>query len=423
MIENMSVLICENSFASMETISSALVKVGFSKNKIYQTRIFKEALEHIETDRPDFLITEYFVDGRCGLELIPPLIDQKANNIIMLVTTNNSTAAIAEAAEELVDDYIIKPILTSNLEERIRNLVKRKLSPPQYIAEILKGKQFLLDNEFEAANRQFKNASQLDPKPTLAYYYLGHTSFLQRNFSAAITEYQEGLNYRPLHFKCLTGQFDAYFEQRQFQEAYDMVPQLTQHYPISARRLCNLFVAAVYSGRMEEVPRYYELFTKLHHVTPELRKTFSAALYVAGLYHMNRNDLEKALSCFDCGLTVIGSDQHYIDKVVRILTSAGAQTAQHAGKFLKKFPSKLTGGKEHSILVYLVDQYKNTAAMRIEQGRYLAQNNFADPECFRILIRTLLLENKTTLAEDYINRAITLFPDLRAEFLQMESDL
>lgn len=421
MIENLSVLVVDNSFAVVDTAFTALQKSGFSRSKMHSTKSFKDAVDFIKNKKPDFLITDYFIDGRSGLELIALLTEQSADKMTMVITHNNSSSAIAEAAEELVDDYLIKPFLPTMLTERIQNLVKRKLTPPQYLAEIRKGKQLLLQSQFQAANTHFKNASFLDPKPTLAHYYLGHAHYLQKQFEDAILGYKAGLEFRPLHFKCLTGQFDAYFEQKRFQDAYKLVPELTQHYPIGPRRLCNLFVAAVYSGRMEDVPGYYDLFLKLHHVTPELRRIFSAALFVAGRFHMTRNSMDKALSCFDCGLQVIGADLSYIDKVVRTLVSAGISASEHAAQYLRKFPSEYVGGAEYSALLYLVDQYRKTPAQLIEQGRSLVQKNFADADCFRILIKSLLAEERTTLAEDYITRAVRLFPGLRKEFIVSEN--
>lgn len=416
MISNTVVLIVDNSLATIDSMTGALIKVGFAKDKIYSTKSYKDALEKIKNLKPGFLITDYLVDGKPGLELISCVTEQGANKITMIITHNNTSSAIAEAAEELVDDYVIKPFQASSLVERIQVLIQRKMFPPRYIEEIRIGKQLLLENDFHGANIQFQNASFLDPKPTLAYYYLGHSNYLQKQFEEAISGYKRGLEYKPLHFKCLTGQFDTFFEQKRFHEAYEMVPDLVQNYPIGPKRLGNLFVAAVYAGRLDEVPHYYDLFLKLDHVTQELRRVFSAALFVAGRFHLNRHEAQKAISSFDCGLQVIGADALYIEKVIRALIQAGPEFIAFGDKYLSRFPSESVGGLSYSVLSYLLSQNKRTDIELIVQGRQLVQKNYADADCFRVLIKALLAEKKSLLADDYILRASRLFPEIRSEF-------
>lgn len=410
MTERLRALIVDNSLAAIETMNAALVRAGFSEKNIFKTRSFSEAQAIIENQNIDFLLLDFLIEGRPGLDLVQKHCALGVAKMAMIVTYNNSSSAIAEAAEELVDDYIIKPFFVQNLQERIEGLLKRKLFPPKYIEEIRKGKQFLLENKFEAAQFQFQSASFLDSKPTLAYYYMGQTSFFQNEFSKAIGDYQRGLEFRPLHFKCLTGQFDSYFEQKKFHEAYEMVPQLVQNYPLGPKRLCHLFVAAVYSGRLDEVSRYYDLFLQIEHVTPELRRVFSAALFVAGRFYLNRKDLNQAVQCFEYGLQVVGADAHYIEKIVRVLVRYGAEASGAASKFLRKYPGDQVGGATHSVLSYLVSQYFRTPQQMIEMGRHLAQKNYADQDSYRLLVDYLLKEGKQLLAEDYSHRASKLFP-------------
>lgn len=416
MTEHLSVLISDTSPAAADSVVNVLVRAGFSRSRIYHTKSFKSAIKHIEEHRPDFLITEFSIDGHSGLELISLLSEKNPHKMSMLVTHNNATSAIAEAAEELVDDYLIKPILAVKLEDRIRSLVEKRFSPSKYLEEIRKGKQFLQEEQYQAAHARFKNAIDLHEQPTLAYYYLGQTHHREKNFDDALTGYQNGLSIRPLHFRCLAGLFDTYFEQRRFEEAYNLAAKLITYYPIGAKRLCNLFVAAVYAKKMEDVPKYYDLFLKLHNVTPELRRVFSGALLVAGMFHINRQDVDKAVYCFNCGLQVIGPDLLYLDKVIRSLASGGPEMATKGEGFLRRFPNRNVGGMEHSVLSYLLGQYRETPAQLIAQGRQLIQKNYLDIDCFRLLIRTLLIQQKDRMAEDYYHKGRAVFPELEVEF-------
>lgn len=345
MISKMKPLILDSSLATIETLKDVLVEVGFTRDLILSTRSHSEASEYINAGVVDFFVTDFLMDGRSCLELASRLLEQKPSAMVVIVTYNNSSAAIADAAEELVDDYIIKPLQASVMVQRLKSVIERKLFPSKYAESIQKGKTYLSRGDFAAAQMEFQNASFLNEAPTLAYYYLGLANFQQKEFQKAHLDFERGLSVKPLHFRCLTGQFDAFFEQKKFDRAYAMVPQLVDNYPMGPKRLCNLFVAAVYSGRLDEVPNYYELFQQIEHVTPELRRVFSAALYVAGKFHLNRQQMQEAVNVFENGLNVAGADENYIDKVVRTLVAQGPFGVNAAIKFMKRYPYPGSAGR------------------------------------------------------------------------------
>ena len=411
MISRMKPLILDSSLATIETLKDVLVEVGFTRELIASTRSYSETSELLSVGDVDFFMTDFLMEGRPCLELASELLDKKPSAIVVIVTYNNSSAAIADAAEELVDDYIIKPLQAEAMVQRLKTVIERKLFPSKYAESIQRGKTYLSRGDFAAAQLEFQNASFLNETPTLAYYYLGLASFQQKEFQKAHLDFERGLSVKPLHFRCLTGQFDAFFEQKKFDHAYAMVPQLVDNYPMGPKRLCNLFVAAVYSGRLDEVPKYFELFQQIEHVTPELRRVFSAALYVAGKFHLNRQQLQEAIAVFENGLSVAGADENYIDKVVRTLVASGPFGVNASIKFMKRYPSQGVGGMKHANLQFLLDQYRRPRQELIEAGRQLAQKNWADADSLKILIQALNEDGRTLMAEQYAHIAAKLSPE------------
>jgi hypothetical protein len=132
------------------------------------------------------------------------------------------------------------------------------------------------------------------------------------------------LNLQPLHYKCLIGEFDGFFDQKKYAEAYKLVPTIRENFPLSPYRLGNVFISAVYSYNLQDIPTFYSIFQKLDDRPPELVKLFSAALLTAGRFYIKSKDVQKAGECFDLGIMVTGPSIPYIDTIVRELLKMNA---------------------------------------------------------------------------------------------------
>lgn len=413
---NLSALVVDQSASYTHGIATSLKALGCTDDNIFITKKYTDARDIITTKKPDILITEYSIDGRQGLELVTLLNAQSANKISVIVTHNNSGSSIAEAAEELVDDYIVKPFQGSQISDRLKAIISRKINPTDYIKNIRAGKQMLMEGRFEEAEKQFHSAMTLDKKPTLAHYYLGYSKFVQTDYKPAVDEFMKGLDLQPLHFKCLTGNFDAFFEQKNYLHAYSMVPAILDNYPIGPKRLGNLFIAAVFSGHLEDVAKYYGLFLSLDHVTPELRRVFSAALLAAGRFYIIREELDKATDSFEMGIQVLGPDVDYIDKAVRALLNTSDKGSQFALRLLQRFPKAKIGEKSHSVLVFLTAAKTVSRSQAIDLGRKLVVNKYADADCYLAFLKLLVEDKRFTLAEDVVEKAVREYPALRKKF-------
>ncbi|MGZ3796138.1 MAG: hypothetical protein ACXVB1_07235, partial [Pseudobdellovibrionaceae bacterium] len=207
--------------------------------------------------------------------------------------------------------------------------------------------------------------------------------------------------------------------QKAYDSAYLLTPMILNNYPIGPKRLGNLFIAAVFYGQLDDVPKYYNIFLTLEHIPQELRKVFSAALFAAGRFQISRNEIAKAAECFELGVQVLGPDADYIDKAIRVLLKVKDKGQPHATKLLQRFPNSKLGGKEHTILSFLTHLKTQPVSQVIEQGRHLVNKGFADLESYQALVKLLVEEKKFTLAEDITAKAVRDYPELRKELYEL----
>ncbi|MEK2688035.1 response regulator [Bdellovibrio sp. GT3] len=414
-MKHLTALIVDNSSSFANLATAALIEIGLEPAGIFTTKRYLGAQEFLAEKKPSILITEFMVDSKFGLELVAMHTANSADNISIIMTHNNSSSAIAEAAEELVDDYIVKPVQAGALADRLKSLIDRKLNPTEYIKHIRAGKQALFDGHLADAHHKFTTALRHQKKPTLAHYYLGYTKFKATEYQFANDEYFKGLQYQPLHYRCLTGKFDSYFEQKDYGNAYTVANTIIDNYPIGPKRLGHLFIAAVFSGKLEQVPHFFKLFAQLDHKTAELRHVFSAALFTAGRSNLNNGALHKAVECFELGVQVVGADPEYISKIVKTLLRGDMQTITQAARFIQQFPSAKVGSKEHENLHFLFNCKTQQLTKVIDQGRKMAAANRMDSESYEAFISILVKENKIVLAEDIASKYQSAFPEKHKE--------
>ncbi len=417
-------LIVEPSMPFAQSIIAFLKDFGVSSQNIFHARKFADAQEIIRTQKPKILITEYALDTQTGVALIPNILEnyEEANKITILLTHDAGSSIIAEAAEEHVDSYYLKPISISDFSERFVKTVLSKIKATPFQVKIRSGKNNLKEKNYSLAVEDFTQAKTLQSNSPLIYYYLGLTHSLQSLGSEALKMFAEGLKINGLHYKCLLGKFDILYELKDYPAAYDVAKVIAKHFPLSPKRLGHILVASVFSHNLEDVPKYFEIYKHLEARPPELTKIFSAALSAAAKHYLKINNIAKADECFQMGVNVIGADATYIDMIIRELLKVRA--CQQAEAYLKLYPAHEIGQKHYSQGTFLIGlQSRSDRDEIIEIGKKLLTNNFADKECYLQFVKFLVDVNKKTLAEDVTTRAIKEHPELRKELYDMIENL
>jgi len=415
-LKNEKVVVVEPAISYSYSLVEFLREAGILPENIFLVRRFRDAAELIKNQKPRILLTEYYIGQASGISLIPLMLESmdEATKIAILITHDSASTTIAEAAEEHVDAYILKPFSIGDFTERFNRLIMSKISVSPYQEKIRAGKVFLKSNEFEKAAAEFVAAVGFHEKPTLAYFYAGQALHMQNSVVAASSQYRRGLDINPLHYKCLLGEFDSYFDQKKYSEAYVVAKKIMENFPVTTKRLGNIFISLVFSQHLEDITTYYELYRGLDRKPPELAKIYSAALMVAGKSYLKKNAISKALECFRMGINVIGPDVPYIEAIIRELIKV--RSPELAAEYLSLYPVLEIGKSSYSQMAFLIDMQSILDRDElIERGKKLVAHGYADQICYLQFVKFLVDVDKKILAEDMATRAITEFPDLRKE--------
>jgi two-component system chemotaxis response regulator CheY len=411
-------LIVDPQAYSRSALSQALINLGAETDQIKTVKSFAMAEELIEKDAPEVLITEFDLDGgMCGLDL---LASQRKKNpkskelLFILVTGNTSQSAVAQAAEELVDGYLIKPYSAEGLRTALMKYSLEKAFPSAYTKKIEEGKELLAENRIEEAQAVFMEASKLDPKPALAWFYHGFAEELKKAFAQAEKDYHKGLEKNRIHYKCMVGLYELYMSLKRYKEAYDIVRRLARYFPANADRLSTVLRLAILTNSYSDIEGYYQLFCKLEQRHPNLVRHVSAALLVCGKHYLIRRNNSRATDLFKKACVASGNNPKFLREI--ILNLLDADLDREAQKFVEIFEPEAQAGSEFRALQYAVEERQLGAGFSITRARDLIDKGVEDPLVYQILIKRSKESGHLDGAETAAESAKKLWPDLAADF-------
>ena len=411
------IVIADPSGASRVTIANILTGMGVKTAQIRLTSSYVEAEQEIEKNKPHLVIADFDLGKRCGLDLLQRQRSKKTENqtsIFILVTGNTSQSAVARAAEEDVDTFIIKPFTAGTLRNSILKAVINKIDPPEYVKVIDRGKKEFADLKFDDAMKTFELAKTLDSAPSLGCYYVGQVHDSKQTPDTAQTDYSKGLEYNKIHYKCLVGLFENYMARKKFHEAYNVIKKVSQYFPANPQRLTSVLRLAIMTQSYEDVERYYRIFTSIEERSEEMIKYVCAALVVCGKYYLQTNFGSRALELFQKAAITASGRTRILREIIGALMEH--DMPQQADEFLKRFPPETQSGSDYAAMNLLILDNTTPKGLVIEKGRALLNKECHDPVIYKILIKRSAEAGFTEAAEELVKKGIAKYPDQKAVY-------
>jgi tetratricopeptide (TPR) repeat protein len=353
-------------------IVRALTKVGAQSDNVHRFGAWGDAIEFLKTNKPHIVITGYKVGDNFGLELSPLLMalgHPDFERLFVLCANGATESAVAEAAEEDVDAFLLIPFTQSALEESLEKAAESKLTPTPYRKMVSLGKTKLMQKDADTAQQLLTKALTLDPKPTLAHYYLAKLAEQKKSVADAEAHYKAGLKISRTHYRCLTGYFDLLEREQKIGEAFELLRLMVQTFPVSAARLGKAIRLAIHSNHLEDIQPLYAQYLNLTERTPEVVKTVSSALVLLGKVLLGQNKEAEAFDAIQKAITSSGRADWVITASVELFLSKGL--SDRAEEAFKLFDSKDVGSDSYRAADFLICHALDTPDKVLAKGRAL----------------------------------------------------
>jgi DNA-binding response OmpR family regulator len=119
----MKILVAEDEAMMLAAVVQNLETDGY---EVISTTDGREALEKYRSDTPDLIITDILMPYSSGLELIGIVkSDKEKNTPIIVLSALGQEATVLEAFNLGADDFITKPFNPTELNLRVKRLLKR----------------------------------------------------------------------------------------------------------------------------------------------------------------------------------------------------------------------------------------------------------------------------------------------------------
>lgn len=413
-LETNEVLVVDKNQSSRNRLVKTILDLGGKKELLHSSNNLVEAGEIIKNKNIGIVLSDYYIGGGSGFDLFKMVREKLPKNkdlCLILVTSNISQTAVAKAAEGDVDSFIIKPYTIQSIQDNLVSTVAAKVEPSEYMKKVETGKLYIRSKIYDEALVVLNEAVSLHPKPSLAMFYIGQAEYYKKQIKVAQDSYNGGLNFNSIHFKCLIGLFDLFFERGQFVEAYEIVKKIARYFPANPDRLAQIVRLAIRTGNYSDMQYYYEIFTSLDDRDNVLINYMGAGMYIAGKHHLRTENPELALQYFD-NISISCSDYtKFTRAIISVLVEFNMY--QEAEKYMNRFPP---GSKEHDdylISKFLISSKKSPEpGSIIKMGLELYNRQIRDFACMQILLSAMKMKGyKTEKIAPYEAELMALFPD------------
>lgn len=417
-IANRKLLIVDTSSTARSGLFRVLQELGAKTSQIILSNTFQQAKELIEQQKPHIVIAEYELGKRCGLDLLQGLREQNPDyvktSLFLIVTGNTSQSAVAKAAEEDIDSYILKPFVPEVVRRIIIKAAIMKVSPPPYLKAIEEGKALLQETKLDEAEAKFKEAVGLDAAPSLAYYYLGQVKFFKKVISQAQGSYEQGLNFNKIHYKCLVGLYEILAEQKQHAQAYDIVKRISQYFPANPKRLAEVLRLAIINGKYEDIEKYYAVFCNIDTRDEVLIRYVCAALVVCGKYYLSSKMHSRALELFQKAAATGTGRTNILKEIILALLDGGLE--KEAQRFVDKFPAETQASDDYLLMKFLVLNQEGSSKLILDLGRALLSKGIVNERLYEVMICRSLQSGLKPAAESIFQEAARKIPAEKTRF-------
>lgn len=412
-LKNGEIIIADKSSASRRRLVKTLCDMGANRQQVHSVAHFQEAIEVIDNNKHKLVLSDYQMNGGTGFELFQYYREKypdEKKSVLILVTSNISQSAVAKAAEEDVDSFIIKPYTVQSLEKSLINTVVSKLHPSKYVQTIEAGKEKMFAGDYEEALEIFEQARSLHKKPSLAMFYHGQVQYMLEIKEEAEKDYRDGLEINSIHYKCQIGLYELFKKDNKLEEAYSVVKNIAKYFPSNPERLKEIIHLAVKTKNYEDMELYYDIFTELEERTSDVIDYICAGIYVYSKYLFSQDQFDKAKEMIEKSSISAAGAAKFLQANIELLVEN--DKSEEAQKVLSRYSSDEEDDSSYQISSYLANYSSMSGTERISDGLKLFNNGHKHPLCLRFLIESLRAEGNEGKAKQYQEEAEHLWPEI-----------
>ncbi|OFZ82424.1 MAG: hypothetical protein A2583_03725 [Bdellovibrionales bacterium RIFOXYD1_FULL_53_11] len=406
-----TILIVDTAQGSRQHLLGCLNRMEVPMAQVHDCDSHDEAVSLIKSFRPTVLMCEYMIGKRYSFELFDQQrgITGGMESFSVVITGNHSQMAVARAAEEDVDCFVIKPFSPESLVAVFDEAIKMKFTPNDYKKLVDSAALAIGVGRPADALKILEKAVGLHQHPALAHYYIAQAHEKLGNDNDARFHYLLGLESNNVHYRCLRDLCRLLVNQREFAQAYEVAKSLIRHYPANPDHLEMVLRLAILNKRFEDIENCYNLLMEYEDSREQFQKQLASGLMTAARHYFSNNLSERAGVLLQKAVSLDFCNTYFLLKAIELLYEYSQVDA--AREILGCFPTGTEGSLHHEAARFLIDDLAQNPEKTLARGKLLIDAGHHWPLCYHVLIRRYQQLGKQKEASWLAAKALQKFPD------------
>lgn len=382
-------LIVDGSSSTRTVVKKMLATLGANPRKTNAVDSLAKALEAlVPSQLPDILIVDHTLGTGSGLDVVRKYREYQpslAAGLVAMFTGNSSFSSAATAAEEGVDCVVLKPFTLNMLLEAFLGAVGQKASPSPYLVAADHLRQLLKDGRPDEVVARAPGIVSLDPKPGLAYLYLGQAHEKLGKSADAAEAYGTGLRVHPNHSGCQVALMDLFLRERKFGDAYRICQEFRSVHPITLSMIPKFIHLAVSCGKYQDVVDFFNHVREADGASEEVWRFLAAGLITAGKSAIKAGNGKQATELFQKAERAVERQPRLARELVRAYFQSGMVDAAMA--LMNRLGPDVLNDPELQVASLVALDVSGNVTAAVEQALALLKAGNQAPEVFEVAIR------------------------------------
>jgi tetratricopeptide (TPR) repeat protein len=238
--KNILFLVVDDQFNVRRMIFNFLRTFGY--NRVVDASDGEKALEVLAGGGVGFVVSDWNMPRMNGLALLKRVrADHRWHDLpFLMVTAEMMEQIVAEAIEESVDGYIVKPFQAKTLIEKIESILDRRRTPDPLDLALRRGREMVVAGKPMEAEASFVAALEINPASPRALLALGEFKESQGRLDEARGLYDKAVAESPRFVKAIDRLAALYHKMGQEEEASRHLAKAARISPRNPRRQMDM---------------------------------------------------------------------------------------------------------------------------------------------------------------------------------------
>ena len=279
----MTVMITDNSVEMCKSIHHMMNAIGFGRNFVFAHN-GKQAWELLQEKPVELLLLDYNLPEMNGAEILKNIRGDRAlrDLPVIMVTAQAYREYVAESGESEIDAFIVKPLTTLVLEEKIASVVDVANNPPPMVAHLRKARDLQEAGKLDEAIIEAELAAKSNPEASKPIRELGYYYFQKNELESSEKHLLRAVEMNELDVFAMHYLGELYLRRNDMEKATEYFEKAMEINPRHVRRGVDLGKILVSRGMNDKATKVFDKITRLPGCGAEMQEEIADYCLVKG---------------------------------------------------------------------------------------------------------------------------------------------